>query len=181
MEIPEYVDELLSVFHKRNPGAPIKYLDSLLIKQVFAKTHGKMTSSPDSPGSNYFAKGYLDGDIVHVFNELWEVIVKGKRFMIFTTDSSIYCCSNSGEYEYTITLKIDLSSVTNQIIIPSPILKLMYKFQGDNNFSGRIYILKGLKYMSMMLKAKEKLAFARKYEGCVMIFTITGSLYVHTR
>jgi hypothetical protein len=179
--IPERVDTLLCVFHEKNRGAPIKYLDSILIKQVFAETHGKITSSHGSPGSNYFAKGYLKGDIIHDFKELWEVIVDGERFMIFTTDYSIYCCSNSGEYENIFTLETEMSTVTNQIIIPSPILKLMYEFQGDNNFSGRIYILKGSKYMSMMLKAKENLAFARKYEGCVMIFTTTGSIYVHTR
>ena len=181
MNIPKHIDNLLTVFIGKNPNVILKYLDGLLIKEIFAKTYGKITTSPESPGSNFFADGYLTGDIDHVFKELWEVIVNGERFMILLTDSSIYCCSNSGEYRYTVTREIDTTSVTSQIIIPSPILKLMYKFQGDKEFSKRIYILKGMKYISLMIQAKKNLVFARKFEGVVIISTNTGSLYVFIR
>jgi hypothetical protein len=121
----------------------------------------------------------LDGDITIRFNELWEVISDGKRFMVFTTESSIYCCSNSGEF--TVLEKKDLGAVKNQIIIPSPILELMYEYQNHKDFSGRIYILKGSEYISLIFQAKEKRVFARKCDGVIMIFTNTGSLYFHIR
>lgn len=178
MEIPDFAAFLIKNLLKNKR---FYNTNNLQIKQIYANDTGTITTSPNNPnGSTVYLKGYLKGDINHNFESLYELVIKNKVYLIFTTSESLYYCENPGKYITYVNPLYMFCDLPNTIPVTLDVFDKIKYFQKLSIFSGRTYYLKGLEHFERAIKLKKTLPVENCHQGIsVMVFlSISGSIYV---
>jgi len=134
-----------------------------------------ITSSPDFPdGFKVRCKGYIKGEIQTKFEMIF--IFKDGT-IIFTTETSIYCCENVGSFVKYVDENLKIIKQSYQDSKIGLFLEMTKSLRSHKSFSGKTRIFGNDTVYSMVTEDKQ--AYQIKRDEFTVIFTKAGSIHVH--